>query len=638
MLQYLALYVFSLRFIVMLFSSQTSYLCYFAHYKLVRQQKIQFMLTDTKSYKRFKDFVTFCKTCYEQIKQIGNIREYLFTVIKNEIEPVLSNDTKDTVLNQLRNLIYSTEQLNNKFFNKELLPTILKQLDMTNSETRKAFQNLSAKLFKIGFCLNTYTGSSLGLTDFVVGKTDTNRIPTSTKARQMDVVDVEKIYSEVLDETLANLKENKSMLYYITHSGARANWSQIKQMLVGRGYVDAGDGRVLYISGNYLDGLDIPDMLLTGIGAVKAVYDKSVNTYRPGYLTRQLMYCAVSELISDDCGSTEYFELHVTNKKLAESLIGKYYLDEESNTLKKIEPNMVDDIIGKKLKLRSVLYCNHKWHICKTCFGDTYVTRHYTRIASIMAQILGERATQLSMRAFHTGGSVSFSVDAASLVANYPDYLAVKDKTVYTKKPCQIDIPETYLTTTGIVLMNTTLTLKYEDGTEINIPLVKGDILHARKTKKLSANTPIADLGVQHISTQIAILESVLQRKDIVTNPELFTHLLYSLFSDVATYDFGYFELLTAHLLFHNGKPMIAYTGSEVKKIKEWTKMPLKLIPHMLSWKRGFGYERLKLALDKMLLNPESDMSEGFLEQVTFSNWPIDPFDIADSAKDPYKL
>jgi len=597
------------------------------------------MLIDAKTYTRFKDFVTFCKTCYEQVKERGSVRQYLFDIIKNEIDLVLrDNDIKTEFLSQVEKLIYNAEELNNKFFNKTLLPTILKQLDMTDPNARKAFQSLSAKLFKIGFCLNTFVGSSLGLTDFIVGKTDTSRIPKSEQARQMDVVDVERVYNEVLNETLQKLKENKSMLYYIVQSGARANWSQVKQMLVGRGYVDAGDGRVLYIAGNYLDGLDIPDMLLTGIGAVKAVYDKSVNTYRPGYLTRQLMYCAVSELISDDCGSTEYYEMHVTNRKLAESLIGKYYLDEETNTLKKIEPHMVDYIIGKKLKLRSVLYCNHRWHICKTCFGDTYVTRHYTRIASIMAQILGERATQLSMRAFHTGGSVSFSVDAATLVANYPEHLAVRDKTVITKKLCQVEIPETYLTTTGIVLMNTTITLKYDDGTEINIPLVKGDILHVRKTKKLQANTPIADLGVQHISTQIAILESVLQRKDIVTNPELFTHLLYSLFSDVATYDFGYFELLTAHLLFHNGKPMIAYTGTEVKKIKEWTKMPLKLIPHLLSWKRGFGYERLKLALDRMLLNPESDMPEGFLEQVTFSNWPIDPFDIADSARNPYRL
>jgi len=195
------------------------------------------------------------------------------------------------------------------------------------------------------------------------------------------------------------------------------------------------------------------------------------------------------------------------------------------------------------------------------------------------------------------------------------------------------------LTTTGIVLLATKIKLRYEDGTEIEIPLVKGDRLFVQKkvNKTIQAGTKIAELGVQHIGTQIAILESVLQRKDIVLNPLLFTHMIYSLFSDVADYDFGYFELLVAHLLWHNDKPMIAYTSKEIQNIKQWIKMPLKAIPHLLSWKRGFGYERLKIAIDSLLQRPFTEMPDGFLETVTFSQWPIDPFDIADLAK-PDKL
>jgi len=584
---------------------------------------------DKTTYAAFQEMKSYCKECLRELwgKYNGDAKAYLASIITGHLPDDLDTQQKERILA----LVRDANNLNAKFFNSKLLPELLDIYDFQIAEHRNRFMQLTDKLYKVGLCLGTYNGITLGLEDFVKGKIDV-QLPDPDQVSS-DVVSVEATFKSALEQVEQKLKESDSHLVRVINSGARGKWEQVKQMLIGRGFVDAGDGRVLYIKGNYLDGLNPADMLLTGIGAIKAVYDKSVNTYRPGYLTRQLMYCAVSELVSEDCNSQHYATYTISNEKFAKALIGKYYLDEETNTLRKITKQNYRELIGKTLKFRSALYCNHRWHICKTCFGDTYVTRHYTRIATIMAQILGERATQLSMRAFHTGGSVSFTTEAATYAAEYPDYLYVEDKTIGTKKPVQVEIPETYLTATGIVLLSTTITLKYEDGTEIQIPLVKGDRLFVQKSAKLNSGAKIAELGIQHIGTQIAILESVLQRKDTVSNIELFTHMLYSLFADVADYDFGYFELLTGHLLWHNDKPLIAYTPEEIKQIQVWQKMPLKMIPHKLSWKRGFGYERLKVALEELLKRPKPETPDGFLEHVMFSEWPIDPFDIAERAK-----
>ena len=602
-------------------------------YKSMKAGKTE--LVDKTTYESYKQMKSYCKQVMTKLSDVGNCPyAFLNQLIDKYFSGLLDKDKVQELKTIVDNAKQNKQLLDKKFINKILHPKLLSVLDMTNPKQRQAYMYFTDEVFKVGLCLGTYYGITLGLEDFLKGRVDNSKLPTPESAK--NVVETEKMFKSLLDASLNKLKENKSSLIYIVDSGARGSWEQVKQMLVGRGFVDAGDGRVLYIRGNYLEGLDQADMLLTGIGAIKAVYDKSVNTYRPGYLTRQLMYCAVSELLSDDCQTTEYAEYSIANEKQAKAFIGKYYLDEQTGKLKQVTFDNYKDIVGKKLKFRSVLYCNHRWHICKTCFGDTYVTRHYTRVAAIGAQILGERATQLSMRAFHTGGSVSFTTEAASFAAEYPEYLEVDDKVLITKQPCEIEIPETYLTASGIVLLATNIKLKYDDGLVIEIPLVKGDRLFVHKTRRLHSHSKIAEMGIQHIGTQIAILESVLQRKDIVTNPELFTHMMYSLFSDVADYDFGYFELLVAHLLWYNDKPMIAYTGKEVRAIKQWTKIPLKLVPHLLSWRRGFGYERLKLAIEQLLLKPHTEMPDGFLETVTFSQWPIDPFDIADRAKPDY--
>ena len=63
----------------------------------------------------------------------------------------------------------------------------------------------------------------------------------------------------------------------------------------------------------------------------------------------------------------KYFELNVT-EDLADLLIGRYYID----GTKLIQIENQKDIINKKIKLRSPLYCKAENGICPICYGDLY--------------------------------------------------------------------------------------------------------------------------------------------------------------------------------------------------------------------------------------------------------------------------
>src|SRR5204862_4407891 len=63
---------------------------------------------------------------------------------------------------------------------------------------------------------------------------------------------------------------------------------------------------------------------------------------------------------------------------------------------------------GVPVKIRSVLVCEAREGVCRTCYGRNLATGKLVEIGEavgvIAAQSIGEPGTQLTMRTFHTGG------------------------------------------------------------------------------------------------------------------------------------------------------------------------------------------------------------------------------------------
>ena len=120
-------------------------------------------------------------------------------------------------------------------------------------------------------------------------------------------------------------------------------------------------------------------------------------TPKSGYIERTLtMALSPLEIIEDNCGTNGTLPIVVFNKKLATSLVGKYYKTDK-NELKLITNENKYSLINKKINLRSPITCISKdMKMCRTCFGNRQFPTKYLGITA--AQCISERLTQLTMR------------------------------------------------------------------------------------------------------------------------------------------------------------------------------------------------------------------------------------------------
>ncbi len=217
---------------------------------------------------------------------------------------------------------------------------------------------------------------------------------------------------QILSQAEERIKNSFSMADVID-SGARASWDQAKQLLAARGYVSNFFGQIVPypISSSFADGLTPDQFFVSSYGTRKGLLDVAENTAESGYLTRRLVYSAISAYLDsgvDDCGTKRTLPVDIIDENHAKTFIFRYYydtdpLEDENAILKNVTEDNYKDLVGKKIYLRSPITCATPG-ICKVCYGDLHKHLNSKYIGVIASQSLGERSTQLVLRTFHTSG------------------------------------------------------------------------------------------------------------------------------------------------------------------------------------------------------------------------------------------
>ena len=218
-------------------------------------------------------------------------------------------------------------------------------------------------------------------------------------------------------------------LYIMSHSGARGNENQIKQLAGMRGLMFDTSGKIIEIpiKSNFREGLNVLEFFISSNGARKGLADTALRTADSGYLTRRLVDVSQDVIIRiEDCGSKEDIEVKdiIDNgeviEPLRERIVGRYTINEIINPDTEeiivdkdtfIDNELADKVIEagvQKVRIRSVLTCQTKNGVCAKCYGMNLATTSpiYAgeAVGIIAAQSIGEPGTQLTMRTFHTGG------------------------------------------------------------------------------------------------------------------------------------------------------------------------------------------------------------------------------------------
>nr|YP_010619466.1 RNA polymerase b'-subunit [Xiphosiphonia pinnulata]WAX03479.1 RNA polymerase b'-subunit [Xiphosiphonia pinnulata] len=337
------------------------------------------------------------------------------------------------------------------FFNKVIDKSELKKLITWAFRTYGIARasNMADTLKDLGFYYATKAGISLSLEDLrippskndLLNSTFSSIQETDKRYRRGEITAVER-FQKVIDTwnyASDNLKQEVinyfkqidplNSIYMMAFSGARANISQVKQLVGMRGLMADPQGQIidLPIFHNFREGLTITDYFISSYGARKGLVDTALRTADSGYLTRRLVDVAQDVIIREyDCKTSkailleEMFDNRKTLISLQQSLLGRVLgediIDVKSNTVIAKANQCIDTNIIKKIAnlelinvlVRSPLTCESLRSVCQLCYGWNLAHSNLVDLGEavgiIAAQSIGEPGTQLTMRTFHTGG------------------------------------------------------------------------------------------------------------------------------------------------------------------------------------------------------------------------------------------
>src|SRR6266571_1079053 len=217
-----------------------------------------------------------------------------------------------------------------------------------------------------------------------------------------------------------------SPIWMMMGSGARGNIQQIRQLAGMRGLMADPTGRIidLPIMANFTEGLTVLEYFISTHGTRKGLADTALRTADSGYLTRRLVDVAQDVIVrEEDCGTANGIWVRdisperARNEPIFEKIAGRVAAEDitiGSKVLVATGTSITDDnarqiiAAGVPVKVRSILVCEAREGVCRTCYGRNLATGKIVEIGEavgvVAAQSIGEPGTQLTMRTFHTGG------------------------------------------------------------------------------------------------------------------------------------------------------------------------------------------------------------------------------------------
>ncbi len=279
-----------------------------------------------------------------------------------------------------------------------------------------AYNELSVKL--IAFV------TSIDILDFIE-VTDISEISEAIKDTPKTKEGIENCYSVTTKALMSNPLLDSNPVAKAARFGT-ANINQILQCVAARGYNADVDGTIFPtpITNSYLAGMrSLYDSMVESRLAAKSLLFTKAPLEQTEYFARrlQIVTMVLQNMHYVDCGSDKYLDWLVLGESEniggggkyggdLKLMVGKHYLDEESNTLKEITGNE-KHLVGKIIKVRSLIAgCNHPdpVGVCSACYGSlAHNIPPGANVGHINAATLNKDASQNVLSTKHSEASAS---------------------------------------------------------------------------------------------------------------------------------------------------------------------------------------------------------------------------------------
>ena len=215
-----------------------------------------------------------------------------------------------------------------------------------------------------------------------------------------DIITMSEIESKLTKMAEDEIGDDPSMdLYY---SGAKGSISNnYKQLSIMKGPImNLASGKYEFVTKNFYEGISKDEISPTGSNVVNGAFPKTCEVKDTGYKAKQMNSALQSIVLREDvqdCGSKGYIEILLT-ETVAKKCNDRYIIDGNKTVL--LTSENMSKYIGKRVKLRSILYCGCDYGVCLTCAGLSF-KKIGINVVGLTGSALTGSLVNIKMKSFH---------------------------------------------------------------------------------------------------------------------------------------------------------------------------------------------------------------------------------------------
>jgi len=346
-------------------------------------------------------------------------REYPDTpMLPNHHIKVILGDKRlgaDTHLVLLGNVMWAVYEK----YSQRVIDSGIPEIEFRDSLAEKIYRYTNVLYNDLSYRLEEYV-TSIDITDFI-NAINCPAIKNANNSVEETQQSIDKTY-KAINTALMNGIDLPNNPISLAARSKLVSIKQVFQCIGPRGYLTDTDSTVFHqkpVLRGYAQGLrGFYDTFVESRSAAKSLLFSKTPLQQAEYFSRrlQLMSQIVRNLHMGDCGTTEYLLWYVRGPVIEngilkragdlKQLVGKRYMDSDG-ILKTITADS-HELVGKTLKLRSVIHCAHPdpYGICSTCFGELSLSvPEDTNIGQMCCTSLAQKSSQNVMSVKHHDGS-----------------------------------------------------------------------------------------------------------------------------------------------------------------------------------------------------------------------------------------
>ena len=220
--------------------------------------------------------------------------------------------------------------------------------------------------------------------------------------QSLQTSEVEDLLRKKTNELLIEMGRTRNPIWYVSKAGNHIKQKQIQELYISFGQIPDVSGNVIpyTMQGNgFATGyVDPTTYYIAATGARLSSIMNKEHMGEAGYLSRNLVLISRTLKLSNtvyDCGTKHLLPITVTDSTFLHRLENKWYCENEGEPLKLIHYEDCKHLIGKRIKIRSLLTCACGDEVCHVCYGrDSHLVMNMPGMAIYNTEVYSEPVSQ----------------------------------------------------------------------------------------------------------------------------------------------------------------------------------------------------------------------------------------------------